>query len=106
MLLPSATPGFDPWTFGSRAKSSNHRATAVARTEPPKPRVVLFPYVFSIVFSFVLPKCHTLHTVHIEGLVIALSYFTYLYYATREMVWRLWIFYLWSGSVTLPFLVC
>ena len=50
VLLPSATPGFDPWTFGSRALSPNHRATAVARTEPPKLRVIVTPFVSALFY--------------------------------------------------------
>ena len=51
---PSAVPGFDPWTFGSKAPSFAHVATEAAWIKLLKLGVFLsycFPYCFLLVFS-------------------------------------------------------
>ena len=46
----TATPGFDPGTFGSQARLPNHAATAVVLFSPLKLRVFLTCFVFCCVY--------------------------------------------------------
>ena len=68
----SAVPGFDPWTFGSRAQALTHVATATARLEPPKLRVILNSLCFLAVSYSVFSKCGQLHSGHTLPLIVAL----------------------------------
>ena len=52
VILPLAVPGFDPWTFGSKAPSLAHVATEAAWLELLKLGVIL-----SLLFLMLFPCC-------------------------------------------------
>ena len=64
-------PGFDPWTFGSKAQSLTSVATAAARIGLPKLRVVSFPFVLISVSPVFSPKSLPLYMEPIVPLITA-----------------------------------